>query len=75
MKIVFYTRQGCHLCDEAYKLLAAHGVEPELVDIDTDERLQSLFGEWVPVVEIDGRVRFRGRVDEALLRRILATAR
>jgi glutaredoxin len=70
-RVVLYTRKGCHLCDEALRLLEAHGLAPELVDIDADPELRAQFDTSVPVVEIDGRVRFRGRVDAVLLRRLL----
>ena len=74
-KVTVYTRHGCHLCEEAVALLAQHGLTPALVDIDADPQLRQRYNECVPVVEIDGRERFRGRVNEALLRRILAAAR
>jgi glutaredoxin len=70
-RIVLYTRAGCHLCDEAYQLLKQHGLEPELVDIDVDAALRTRFDTCVPVVEIDGKIRFRGRVDPMLLRRLI----
>jgi hypothetical protein len=41
------------------------------IDIDSDPELRSKYTECVPVVVIDGRERFRGRVDEVLLRRLL----
>jgi glutaredoxin len=72
--VVLYTRTGCHLCDDAEQLLLQYGVVPTLVDIDTDAELKSRFDTCVPVVEIDGRVRFRGRVEPMLLRRILGRA-
>ncbi len=68
---MLYTREGCHLCDDAEQLLRQHGLAPLVVDIDTDPALKSRFDTIVPVVEIDGRLRFRGRVDAVLLRRIL----
>ena len=68
---VLYTREGCHLCDDAELLLLKHGLVPEIVNIDANDELKSRFGMSVPVVEIDGRVRFRGRVNAVLLRRIL----
>jgi glutaredoxin len=71
LHVVLYTRDGCHLCDEAHKLLLAHQITPALVDIDNDPVLRERFGCLVPVVEIDGRIRFRGRVEPVLLRRIL----
>ena len=69
--IVVYTRSGCHLCDDALQLLLQHGVTPTLVDIDADPALKSRFDVSVPVVEIDGRIRFRGRIEPILLRRLL----
>ncbi|HMO84350.1 MAG TPA: glutaredoxin [Lacipirellulaceae bacterium] len=75
MNVVIYTRQGCCLCDDAQAILQAHGVEPALIDVDGDDDLVQLHGQCVPVVEIDGKVRFRGRVDPVLLRRLLAQIR
>lgn len=72
MHVRLYTREGCHLCDEALELLQRHGLQPEMVDIDADAELRMLHDQWVPVVEIDGQIRFRGRVDAILLQRILA---
>jgi glutaredoxin len=69
--VVLYTREGCHLCEEAHKVLNEFGISPKLVDIDTDKNLREQFDTCVPVVEIDGRLRFRGRVDPKLLRRIV----
>jgi len=68
---VLYTRGGCHLCDDARELLEAHGLRLRLVDIDGDQALRERFNDCVPVVEIDGKIRFRGRVDAVLLRRLL----
>ncbi len=69
---ILYTRKGCHLCDDAYDLLVRHGLTPESIDIDADPELVEKYNECVPVVVIDGRERFRGRVNEVLLRRLLA---
>lgn len=67
-----YTRRGCHLCDDAAQVLSQHGLRYETVDIDADAQLQARYTECVPVVVIDGKERFRGRVDSLLLRRLLA---
>ncbi len=72
--VVLYTREECHLCDEAKAILNSYrarlpGIEE--IDIDDDEDLVAEFGDWVPVVEIDGKVRFKGRIDEMLFRRLL----
>ncbi len=69
--IVLYTRAGCHLCDEAAAVLARHGLRFASIDVDGDPQLQERYNECVPVVVIDGKERFRGRIDELLLRRLL----
>lgn len=68
---VLYTRSGCCLCDQAKALLENHGLAVHEVDIDADPQLRERYTECVPVVVINGRERFRGRVDERLLMRIL----
>ena len=71
-KVILFSRHGCHLCDDAEQLLVAQGWNPQRVDIDApgNEQLRRQFDSCVPVVEIDGVVRFRGRVDPLLLRRL-----
>jgi glutaredoxin len=73
-QLVIYSREECHLCDDAKEILARYSEYlPELreVDIDEDPQLRQLHGTTIPVVEIDGEIRFRGRVDELLLRRLI----
>lgn len=70
-EVTLYTRKGCHLCEEARRLLESHQLMPRLVDIDTDDDLTQRYNECVPVVVIDGKERFRGRVNEVLLRRLI----
>ncbi len=69
--VVVYTRPGCCLCDDAINLLRKHGLEPRMINIDADPELQAKFTSCVPVVEIDNVVRFRGRVNEVLLKRLM----
>lgn len=71
--VTLYTRTGCHLCEEAQAMLARHGLAPVLIDIDADPVLRERYNECVPVVVIDGKERFRGRVNEVLLKRLLAS--
>ena len=52
--VVFVTRKGCHLCDDALRLLRELGVEPQLGDVDADDRLFQLYDWRVPVLLIDG---------------------
>ncbi len=67
-----YTRQNCHLCEDAEGILRSHGFEVERIDIDASSDLRSRYDRCVPVVVIDGRERFRGRIDPLLLRRLIA---
>lgn len=69
-----YSRDGCHLCEEAMELLRGYSAflpPVQEVDIDADPALRSRFDTEVPVVAIDGKVRFKGRVSEVLLRRLI----
>ncbi len=73
-EITLYTRSTCPLCDEALDVLQAHQrwlgrITP--IDIDTDSRLVEKFGTCVPVVSCDGKIRFRGKIAPALLRRLI----
>jgi glutaredoxin len=70
-QVTIYTRAGCHLCDDARELLERYGLSPELIDIDADPALRERYTTCVPVVIIDGKERFRGKVNEVLLRRLL----
>lgn len=73
----FYTRPDCCLCDDALQVLnefAPYIPDIQMIDIDVDESRREEFTECIPVVEIDGRVMFRGRVNRELLQRLI-TAR
>jgi glutaredoxin len=70
--VTLYTRQGCHLCEDAKAVLVLHGLSVEEVDIDQEPELKARYQECIPVVVIDGVERFRGRVNEMLLRRLLS---
>jgi glutaredoxin len=71
-----YTRAGCHLCEEAWAQLQEaqkqHGFDLQSVDVDSDPALVAAHGDCVPVVLIDGKVRFRGRVNPVLLARLFS---
>ena len=71
-----YTRQGCHLCDDALGVVAAacaaSGAEYELVDVDTDPQLTERYGDQVPVVTVDGATVGFWRIDPLVLREALA---
>ncbi len=52
-------------------MLRSLGVEPELADVDGDDRLHDLYDWRVPVVLLDGRVVAEGKIDVDALRRAL----
>ena len=70
-----YTRRGCHLCDQAYAMLAKYKFGVTSVYIDDDQELTARYGNCVPVVVIHGKERFRGRINEVLLRRLMIQGR
>ena len=71
MSLVLVTSRNCHLCDEALGLLRELGEEPELADVDSDDRLHDLYDWRVPVVMLAGRVIAEGNVTRDQLRRAL----
>ncbi|PQO28270.1 glutaredoxin family protein [Blastopirellula marina] len=72
LPVVIYTRQGCSCCDKAAQVIQDFVSEITFVDIDHDPELRQKFDTMVPVVEINGKIRFRGKVEPLLLKRILA---
>ena len=74
-RVVMYTRDGCHLCDDAWTLLEAGRARYRFaltkVDVESNAELAQRFGLEVPVVEVNGTVRFRGVVNAVLLQRLL----
>jgi glutaredoxin len=75
LHMTVYTRTLCPLCDHALELLrryqSEYGFTIETRDVDQSEQLACDYGNCVPVVAINGKVRFRGQVNEILLRRLL----
>jgi hypothetical protein len=75
-QIRVYSKAECHLCDVALEMLtdpqyAAYLPVAEVIDIEGDAELRQRFGELIPVIEFDGKIRFTGRIDEVLLRRLI----
>jgi glutaredoxin len=70
--VVLYTRDGCHLCDEARRVIDdAHRTAPfefTEIDIETDDALIRDYGIRVPVVAIDGEELFEISVDPTAFR-------
>jgi hypothetical protein len=74
-RVVLYTRRGCHLCECGEQALRRarrrYGFVLEEADVDADPALAARYGERVPVVTVNGKERFRGGVNAALLERLL----
>ena len=82
VRLVLFSRTGCHLCGPAAELVAAVAAEVgtrwRTVDIDTDADAAALterYGELVPVVTVDDVVQGYWRLDADRLRRALAAPR
>ena len=73
-RVVIYTAQGCHLCDAALEIVAAEcGADFTTIDITSDPKLEALYRESIPVIEIDGERAFTYFVQpEALRQRLKA---
>jgi glutaredoxin len=65
--VTFYTRGGCHLCEDAKKdlleLKKSWNFILEEVDIDQSDELTERYGLMIPVVLIDGEEAGFGRID------------
>jgi glutaredoxin len=79
--VTFYTRDGCHLCDDALAVVeAVRGEEPfalAVVDLDREAPAEKRAAyDWdVPVIELDGRKIAKHTVDAARLLRLLREGR
>jgi glutaredoxin len=71
VKVVLVTRTGCHLCQDALRLLQDLGVHPELSDVDADDELHRIYDFRVPVVLADGAVVAEGRITRESLKAAL----
>ncbi|HLT82850.1 MAG TPA: glutaredoxin family protein [Phototrophicaceae bacterium] len=74
-RVVLYSRSGCHLCDEARRVVVAEcdraATAWREVDVDAEPGLQARYGEYVPVVEVDGTVQGFWQIDPARVREAL----
>ncbi|HET8912602.1 MAG TPA: glutaredoxin family protein [Ktedonobacteraceae bacterium] len=69
-EVTFYTKAGCHLCDDAREMLeevASRGVEYLLTerDIRSDEALFERYRYRIPVIMIDQEEVLEGRIELA----------
>lgn len=77
MEVYFYTRPGCHLCDDARLMLKLVqedvSFEVKEVNIEEDDALHEKYMLMIPVVELAGEIIQYGQIDyptilDALLR-------
>ena len=74
-RITLYGKPGCHLCDDARRVIELVcdelGTSYDEVDITTSADLMDAYGEQIPVTFVDGRQHDFWRVDPERLRRAL----
>lgn len=78
IKVVIYSKPGCHLCEEAKAAMQSAGCGDlfnlEEVNIETDPDLRGRYRYEIPVITIDGVEAFRHRVSSEEFRKALLTA-
>ena len=75
MRIELMSRPGCHLCEDAHRVLLGLRQEFALdiveVDISQDQELLVLYRNDIPVALCEGEELFRHRADPAELKKLL----
>ncbi len=75
LRLTVYARAQCCCCHKALDLLKSYQHRYKFmideVDIDSDPELVERYNTAIPVVTIDGKVRFKGVVNPMLLKRLL----
>ncbi|HKO61927.1 MAG TPA: glutaredoxin family protein [Pyrinomonadaceae bacterium] len=65
-RVVIYSRPGCHLCEEAKKVIEASGYRGEYtleeLNIESDAELLKRYRYDIPVITINGQEAFRHRL-------------
>lgn len=75
LRVTLYTRTLCCCCQTAREVLDEYQQAAAIVvdEVDaTDPALEAIIGPTVPVIAVDGKVRFRGEVNRVLLERLIA---
>lgn len=76
-EITVLSRDECHLCDEAIETIERVAADLDAtvtldeIDVDDDPALADEYGDRVPYVLVEGRPKFKHRVDETPLRSML----
>ena len=60
--VIVYSKEGCHLCERVIaqleKMNSTHTLEISIQDITSDSDLFERYKEIIPVVSVDGEVKF-----------------
>ena len=72
VRVIIYSRPGCHLCDEAKAAILSAGCSDQFVleeiNIESDEELLKKYKYDSPVIAINGVESFIHRVDPSEFR-------
>ncbi|RLT15421.1 MAG: hypothetical protein DWI25_02520 [Planctomycetota bacterium] len=74
MKVVLFSRVGCHLCHEAEEMLLFHCPTASVINIDQSADFQSAYGLRVPVLLLSGMIVMEGKFREPELIECLGRA-
>lgn len=73
--VLFYTKPGCHLCEDAKREIESAGCSDEFtfeeVNILSDPELQRRYANEIPVVLVNGVHTFKYRLTAADFRRAI----
>jgi len=69
--VVVYVKPDCTCSATAIKLIESHGIKPTILPFEDSPDANRENEAKAPIVWIDGRARFFGKVDAMLLRRAL----
>lgn len=78
IKVVIYSKPGCHLCEEAKAAIAAADCNEyslEEINIETNPDLLQRYRFEIPVVTLDGVEAFRNRVSSEEFRAAIRAAK
>jgi glutaredoxin len=83
MRLIIYSKPGCHLCDEMKLLVHRvigqqsnnHAIALDEIDISNHRELLDRYGLEIPVLLIDGAKVAKYRVSETELRQMLEARR
>jgi glutaredoxin len=78
-QVVFYTRPGCHLCDEAKQEIRAANCADQYVlqevNIDDDPAILERYRNEIPVITINGIKAFKYRLTAEEFRKAVKRSR